>query len=49
MPPPHTQVLRQALVDLEAYWLDGGGRPFMTGDSLSVPDVLCACELEQLQ
>lgn len=42
-------MLRQALVDLEAYWLAGGGRPFMTGDSLSVPDLLCVCELEQLQ
>jgi hypothetical protein len=43
------QVLRQALKDLESYWLAGGSRPFMTGDSLSVPDVLCVCELEQLQ
>jgi hypothetical protein len=43
------QVLQQALRDFERYWLAGGARPFMTGQQLSVPDLLCACELEQLR
>jgi hypothetical protein len=42
-------VLQQALKDLERYWLAGGARPFMTGQQLSVPDLLCVCELEQLR
>lgn len=46
---PAPQITRQALKDLESYWLAGGSRPFMTGDSVSVADVLCVCELEQLQ
>jgi hypothetical protein len=46
-PPP--QVLREALKDLDSYWLAGGSKPFMTGADVSVPDVLCVCELEQLQ
>jgi hypothetical protein len=44
-----SQVLQQALKDLESYWLAGGARPFMTGQQVSVPDVLCVCELEQLR
>eukprot|EP00882_Tetradesmus_deserticola_P007766 GHRQ01008176.1.p1 GENE.GHRQ01008176.1~~GHRQ01008176.1.p1 ORF type:complete len:256 (+),score=117.68 GHRQ01008176.1:162-929(+) len=43
------KVLQQALKDLESYWLAGGSRPFMTGQLLSVPDLLCACDLEQLR
>jgi len=52
-PPPclhhPCQVLRVALKDLESFWLQGGRRPFMTGQQLSVPDVLCVCEIEQLR
>ncbi|KAF6257906.1 thioredoxin-like protein [Scenedesmus sp. NREL 46B-D3] len=43
------KVLQQALKDLESYWLAGGSRPFMTGQQLSTPDLLCICELEQLR
>jgi hypothetical protein len=43
------QVLRQALKDLESYWLAGGAQAFMTGQQLSTADLLCACELEQLR
>jgi glutathione S-transferase len=43
------QVLKQALADLDSYWLQGGHRPFMTGDRVSTADVLCCCELEQLR
>jgi hypothetical protein len=45
----HAQVLKQALADLDSYWLAGGSRRFMTGDRVSIPDVLCCCELEQLK
>jgi hypothetical protein len=28
-------------------WLKGGEKPFLTGDQISVADILAACELEQ--
>jgi hypothetical protein len=43
------QVLRQALKDLDSYWLKGGRQPFMTGQQVSTPDLLCCCELEQIK
>uniref|UniRef100_A0A383VA58 Glutathione transferase n=1 Tax=Tetradesmus obliquus TaxID=3088 RepID=A0A383VA58_TETOB len=43
------KVLQQALKDLESYWLGGGSRPFMTGQQVSTPDLLCVCDLEQLR
>jgi len=43
------QVLQQALKDLAAYWLQGGGQAFMTGPTPCLADVQCVCELEQLR
>jgi hypothetical protein len=43
------QVLWQALKDLDSYWLKGGRQPFMTGQQVSIPDLLGCCELEQIK
>ncbi|PNH11919.1 Glutathione S-transferase T1 [Tetrabaena socialis] len=42
------KTLQLALASLESYWLDGGSRPFMTGNQPCIADLLCCCELEQL-
>lgn len=42
------EILSLALGQLEKYWLQGGGRPFMAGSEVSLADLLCCCELEQL-
>eukprot|EP00878_Enallax_costatus_P002891 GHUV01003085.1.p1 GENE.GHUV01003085.1~~GHUV01003085.1.p1 ORF type:complete len:246 (+),score=79.06 GHUV01003085.1:184-921(+) len=41
------KVLQQALKDLEGYWLRD--KPFMTGQQVAIPDLLCCCELEQMK
>jgi len=41
------RVLTEGLTALQKYWLKE--KPFMTGDSVSITDLLCACELEQLR
>lgn len=41
------KTLQQALKDLEGYWLKD--KPFMTGQQVAIPDLLCCCELEQLK
>lgn len=33
---------------LESFWLQGGTMPFIGGAVVSAPDILLACELEQL-
>lgn len=40
-------VLKRALTVLESYWLNG--RPFMCGPKISLADLLCACEIQQLK
>ncbi|GLC38544.1 hypothetical protein PLESTB_001738000 [Pleodorina starrii] len=42
------KTLQLALTGLETTWLEGGARPFMTGDRPCTADLLAACELEQL-
>jgi glutathione S-transferase len=41
------RVLTEGLKALQQYWLKG--KPFMTGDSVTIADLLCVCELEQLR
>lgn len=40
-------ILQQALNQLETYWL-ADEKPFLAGENISVADLLCCCELEQL-
>ncbi len=40
-------VVKEALAALESYWL--ADKPFMTGQQVAIPDLLCVCELEQLR
>uniref|UniRef100_A0A7R9V2W7 Glutathione transferase n=1 Tax=Chlamydomonas euryale TaxID=1486919 RepID=A0A7R9V2W7_9CHLO len=41
-------ILNFALDQLEGYWLRGGTQSFMLGQQVSLADLLCTCELEQL-
>ncbi len=38
-------MLNTALSAMESYWL--ASSPFLAGDDISLPDLLCCCELEQ--
>ncbi|KAG2491176.1 hypothetical protein HYH03_010387 [Edaphochlamys debaryana] len=43
------KVLQMALANLQAVWLGNGSRRFIGGSQPCAADLLCACELEQLQ
>eukprot|EP00798_Chlamydomonas_sp_ICE-L_P001468 gene1468-32850_t len=42
------KVLQLSLKQMQFIWLREGASPFMCGDQISVADLLCSCELEQL-
>jgi glutathione S-transferase len=39
--------MEKCLSDIENIWLDCGRKNFITGDNISIADLLACCELEQ--
>ncbi|GAX72554.1 hypothetical protein CEUSTIGMA_g10.t1 [Chlamydomonas eustigma] len=42
------ELLAIALKQMTEYWLQNGAQQFMCGNQVSLADLLCACEMEQL-
>lgn len=39
--------MEKCLGEIETIWLDNGNKKFITGDDISIADLLACCELEQ--
>ena len=39
--------MEKCLGQIESIWLDGGKKKFISGNEISIADILACCELEQ--
>lgn len=39
--------MEKCLTEIETIWLDGGKKKFITGNEITIADILACCELEQ--